>query len=40
MDLPYLQQKLVDRQRKFDSEPTNPNHAYKYFRELNRHEKF
>ena len=33
-------QSLMERQIKFDKDPTNPKHAYKYFRELNRHQKF
>jgi hypothetical protein len=32
-----MQQALMDRQRKFDSSPTNLEIASKYFRELNRH---
>ena len=40
VDEAYMQQQLIDRQRKFDSDPTNPTTAYKYFRELNRHQKF
>ena len=35
-----MQQALMDRQRKFDSAPTNMDVAAKYFRELNRHQKF
>ena len=35
-----MQQALMDRQRKFDSAPTNMEIAAKYFRELNRHQKF
>jgi ATP-dependent Zn protease len=31
---------LMERQRKFDSNPVNSRFAYKYFRELNRHQKF
>lgn len=33
-------QKLIERQRQFDSNPTNAEFAYKYFRELNRQQKF
>ena len=31
---------LIDRQRQFDSNPLNGQFAYKYFRELNRQQKF
>jgi hypothetical protein len=35
-----MQQALMDHQRKFDSAPTSMDVAAKYFRELNRHQKF
>ena len=35
-----MQQALMERQRRFDAAPTNMEAAAKYFRELNRNQKF
>ena len=35
-----MKHSLMERQRKFDGNPVNAKFAYKYFRELNRHQKF
>ena len=40
LDNREFQQCLMDRQRLFDSAPTNMRYATIYFRELNRHQKF
>jgi hypothetical protein len=31
---------LIEKQRQFDSNHLNPKYAYKYLRELNRHQKY
>jgi hypothetical protein len=35
-----LQQNLTEKQKKFDKNPRDLKNAYKYFRELNRNQKY